>query len=131
MQPIRIGMTTLAALHLLLAGFGALVGSFADGGGVSGYLIMVALHPVVALALLAAVVWQNPPRFAVVALAALLAVNVAADVAVAASIGSGGMLGDWWLPLVFSVVPVIGLGYVLAGRGRNRPPAAPTPAVAA
>ena len=131
MQPVRVGIITLAALHLLLAGFGALVGSFADGGGVSGYLIMVVLHPVAALALLTAVVWQNPPRFAIVALAALLALNVAADAAVAASIGSGAMLGDWWLPLVFSVVPVIGLGYLLIGRSRNRPPAAPAPVVAA
>ena len=128
---VWIGMIVIAALNLLLALVGALVGSFADGGGWWGYLVMVVAHPVAALALIALVAWRRPPAVAVAGLAGLLAISVAADVATAAAIGFGPLRGDWWLPLVFSAIPAIGLAYALTTRPRTQPPANPAQPAAA
>ena len=43
---------------------------------------------------------------------ALLLVAIAADAVLAVLIGQGVVKGDWALPLVFAVVPVIGLAYL-------------------
>ena len=50
----------------------------------------------------------------ILALAALLAVNVIADLGLAQLMATGRVRGDWELALAFSVVPVIGVVYALA-----------------
>ena len=57
------------------------------------------------------------PRLAtttILALAALLTVNVVADLGLAQLMAAGRGRGDWELALAFSVVPVIGVVYALA-----------------
>ena len=57
------------------------------------------------------------PRLAtttILALAALLTVNVIADLGLAQLMAAGRVRGDWELALAFSVVPVIGVVYALA-----------------
>ena len=130
MKAIWIGMIILAMLHIGLALFSFAFGSFADGGSFWEFLVMTAIHPAAAIALLVMVTWRRPPAVAFVVLAALVLANVAADASISASILLGSIRGDWWIPLIFSVVPVIGLAYALAITFRNRPPAVPAPAAA-
>ena len=44
----------------------------------------------------------------------LLLVAITADLVLAVLIGLSVVKGDWFLPLVFAVVPVIGVAYLAA-----------------
>ena len=59
------------------------------------------------------VLLPRPATAVVIAIAGLLAVNVVADLTFAQLIAGGSVKGDWWLPLIFSVVPAIGIVYAL------------------
>ncbi len=104
-------LRTLAFVQVFFAAFAAMVGSFADGGQWWERLILVGVHPAAAVLLLILVMSRESSRGLLLAAVALLALNVVADVGLAAAIGSGAIKGDWWLPLVFSAIPVIGLMY--------------------
>ena len=106
-------MLVLAIVQIVLAGFTALVGAFADGGGIWSRLLIVLLHPLCAAGLLLLVLLPKPATVTVLAIAALLAVNVIADLSVALMIAGGAVKGDWPLPLIFSVIPAIGVVYAL------------------
>ena len=106
-------MLVLAIVQIVLAGFTVLVGSFADGGDVWSRLLIVLLHPLCAAGLLLLVLLPRPATVVVLAIAALLAVNVIADLSVALMIAGGAVKGDWPLPLIFSVIPAIGVVYAL------------------
>ena len=82
-------MLVLAIVQIVLAGFTALVGSFADGGDVWSRLLIVLLHPLCAAGLLLLVLLSRPATVLVLAIAALLAVNVIADLSVALMIAGG------------------------------------------
>ena len=80
------------------------------------------VHPAAAILLLIAVSFSKPistglRKFTLV----LLLVAIAADLVLAVLIGLGVVKGDWFLPLVFAVVPVVGVAY-LAGGGRQDHP---------
>ena len=49
----------------------------------------------------------------------LLLIGIVGDLVLAVLIGQGVVKGDWALPLVFAVVPVIGLAYVAAPATRT------------
>ena len=106
-------LRTLAFLQIFLAAFAAMVGSFADGGQWWERLILVGVHPAAAVLLLILVMSRETARVLVLATVALLALNVAADVGLAAAIGSGAIRGDWPLPLIFALVPLISLPYCI------------------
>ena len=114
-------MVILGVLHLLLALGGAFAGSFADGGNLWTYLLMIVIHPVAAVALLAMIVWHRPPGAAAIALYALVVLAVVGDVATSAGIALEAIRGDWWLLLIFTVVPLTGLAYVPMRRHWSRP----------
>lgn len=116
MRTVWIGMIALTALHLLLALAGAFAGGFSDGGNWWGHAVMMAIHPVAALALVDMVAWRRPPLAGAVILAAMVLTGIAADAATSVSIGLGFLSGDWWLPLLFSAVPIIGLAFALMAR---------------
>ena len=63
----------------------------------------------------------NPAACTAHAPLVLLLVAIAADLVLAVLIGLGVVKGDWFLPLVFAVVPVVGVAY-LAGGGRQDHP---------
>ena len=106
-------MLILAAVQTTFAGFTALVGAFADGGDTWSRLLVILVHPVCAAGLLLLVILPRPATAVILAIAGLLAVNVAADAAFALLIAAGTVKGDWWLPLVFSAIPAIGIVYAL------------------
>ena len=113
MKKLRIPMIILAAIHVAFTGFTAMVGMFADGGTVFERILVSLINPVAAILLL--VVVSSPKALARKlrrATVALLLVAVAADIALAVLIGQGVVKGDWELPLVFAVVPAVGLAYI-------------------
>ena len=110
---MRIVMLVLAFIYAALAMFTAAVGSFADGGDVWSRLVLVLLHPLAAGAFLLLVFRPTASRKLVVAIAALLLGTVAADLSLAAAIAGGAMKGDWELPVIFAVIPALGVLYAL------------------
>ena len=113
MTAFRITLMVLAIVHLLFSGFTASVGAFADGGNIWERLVLSALHPIVAIALLTLIFIPRPPKTFIIIVTGLLAANIIADVTLAISIAAGVVKGDAWLPPVFSVVPAIALIYAI------------------
>ena len=113
MTAFRITLMVLAIVHMLFAGFTALVGAFADGGNIWERLVVSALHPIVAIALLTLIFVPRPPKSFIIVVTGLLTANIIADVTFAISIAAGVVKGDAWLALVFSVVPAIALIYAI------------------
>ena len=119
---LRVPMIILAALYFAFSGFTAVVGAFADGGTIPERIVVSLAHPAAAILLLMAVSFPKPistglRKFTLV----LLLVAIAADLVLAVLIGLGVVKGDWFLPLVFAIVPVVGVAY-LAGGGRQDHP---------
>jgi len=75
----------------------------------------VVVHPLSAAGLLIAVVLPGLGTRAFGLVMVLLLISVGGDVAVSALIAGGAIKGDWWLPLIFSAVPIAGIAY-LSGR---------------
>ena len=119
MLNVRVLIIILAIVQFLFAGMTGTVGGFADGGEWWGRVIFMGIHPLAAIGLLvmAFVPRLKPTGTRIVQL--LLTANIIADLALAALIYSGASRGDWWLPLLFSVIPVIGLGYSIWGKVRR------------
>ena len=113
MTALRVPILVLAIIQAVFAGFTALVGAFADGGDLWSRLLVVLIHPLCAAGTLLLVLLPRPATAVVIAIAGLLAVNVVADLTFAQLIAGGSVKGDWWLPLIFSVVPAIGIVYAL------------------
>ena len=114
MTSFRMSVTVLAVMHAVFAGFTALVGAFANGGDVWQRLLVVLLHPLGAAGVLVLVLRPRLATTTILTLAALLTVNVIADLGLAQLMAAGRVRGDWELALAFSVVPVIGVVYALA-----------------
>lgn len=106
-------MQIVAVLYGLLAALLALAGSFADGDDVGARLLITLLHPLSAVGLLAAVFVKSLSRPVFVLIAALLLATVVADVHFALSIATGQIKGDWEIPAVLAVVPVVGFVFTL------------------
>ena len=113
-------MLVLAVLQVAFTVFTALVGSFADGGSLGERVVLVLVHPLAAIGLLMLVTQPQLSIWGIRVVAALLAVNVAADVALALLIAGGRVKGDWEFPLVFAVIPAIGVVYAVK-RMASRP----------
>ena len=103
MTSFRIAVTVLAVLHAVFAGFTALVGAFANGGDVWQRLLVILLHPLGAAGVLLLVLRPRLATTTILALVALLTMNVIADLGVAQLMAAGSVRGDWELALTFSV----------------------------
>ena len=119
---MRVPMIILAALYFAFSGFTAVVGAFADGGTIPERIVVSLAHPAAAILLLIAVSFPKPistglRKFTLV----LLLVAIAADLVLAVLIGLGVVKGDWFLPLVFAVVPVVGVAYLAGGGHQDHP----------
>ena len=109
MNGFPILLRLLAISQLGIAMFGALVGSFADGGHWWERAVLLAVHPAAAVLLVVLVFSGERPQRLINAAVSLLLLNVIADVVLSLAITTGVTRGDWWLPLAFSVVPLVAL----------------------
>jgi len=107
-------MLILAVVQVLFVGMTAYAGAFADGDQWWEYATVVLLQPLAAIGLLVLVITSQPTKALITATAGLLLLTIAADTLSALAILFGITRGDWWLPAVSSVIPVIALGYCLA-----------------
>ena len=114
MTVLRVALRILALAQLPIVAFVALVGSFADGGQWWERLILVALQLAAAVFLVVLVMSRKQSKKLIKATTALLALNVAADIALSVAIGTDLWKGDWFLPLIFSVIPLIALFYCVS-----------------
>ena len=114
-------MLVLAVAQAALAGLTAMVGAFADGGDIWSRLVVVLLHPLCAASLLLLVLSSRLTRVRILAIAALMLTTVVVDLSLALAIGRGAVKGDWELPVVFAVIPALGVVYALIlARAPNR-----------
>lgn len=113
MKIFRIGMFALAAVYAVFAALLALVGSFADAGEWWQYVMVIAVQPIAAAALIVLVAAPRPslPDGALWLIAAALAIAVCLEAFTAAAIAQGITRGQWWLPLAFGAIPALGLVY--------------------
>ena len=111
MDRFRSILKVLAIGQVVLAGFTGIVGAFANEGEFWLSLVVIGVHPVCAGILLVFLFLPRPTLVLAYVVAALLAVNIFVDLTVALLIAFGK--GDWALPLVFVVVPAVGLAYAL------------------
>ena len=119
MNSLRIPLIVLAVVQALLAAAG-LVASTAFDGGLWGRIPMVLFHPPAAIALLWLLLTDRPtPRLAGVTLALLL-LSIISDLALSGAILSGLTKGDWWLALVFVIIPLLSLPYVINALGSRQ-----------
>ena len=122
MKGLRVAMVVLASLHLGWSALIALVANFADGGSAPERLLLGAVHPLAAVLLLYAMV--SSERLSPLirhTTVAMLSLSIAGDIVVAVLIGQGTLRGDWPLPLTFTVVPLIGLVYIIRRRQGREP----------
>ena len=101
----------LAVLQIVITFFVALVAGFADGGQWWDRMVLSVLQPVSAVFILALVMQKAPSMKFVKATTVVLMIQVVASVAISATIITGITKGDWFLPLIFAVVPLIVLSY--------------------
>ena len=116
---MRVLIIILAIVQFLFAGLTGTVGGFADGGALWERAVLMGIHPLAAIGLLVMAFVPRIKPGGLNIIRALLALNIIADAALAALIYTGVSRGDWWLPLLFAVIPVIGLGYSFSGRVRG------------
>ncbi len=109
----RTTTLVLAVLQVLFTVFTGMVGAFADGGDVWSRLLLIVVHPLCAVALLVLTLLPRPSPAIAYTVTALLLTNIVADLTLAQIIAVGTVKGDWWLPLMFSVIPAVGLAYAL------------------
>ena len=122
MKGFRIAMVILASLHLAWSAMIALVASFADGGSVPERLLLSAVHPLAAILLLYVIVsFDRLSQLIWRTTVAMLSVSIGGDILVAILINQGTLRGDWPLPLTFTVVPAIGLVYIIRRRQGREP----------
>ena len=124
MNSLRVPLIILAVVQALLAAFGLAISTFADGGFWWERISLVLLHPLAAIALLGLLLVGRPaPWLAGLALT-LLALGIIGSLAMSGAILSGWTRGDWWLPLVWAIIPLLSLPYALhhlGGRRANAP----------
>lgn len=114
MTGFRTLVQVLAVFYAIFAGFTALVGGFADGGDIWQRLLLILVHPLGAAGLLLLVLRPRLTAATILAVAALLAANVIADLRLAQLLAAGVVRGDWELAVAFSVAPAVGIVYALA-----------------
>lgn len=123
MNSLRVPLIVLAVVYALLAALGLAISTFADGG-LWERLPIVLFHPLAAVALLWLLFTAQPtPKLAGIALVLLL-LGIVGSLAVSGAVLGGLIKGDWWLPLVWAIVPLLSLPYVihfLGGRREDTP----------
>ena len=113
MTAFRTTLRVLAVIQVVFAGFTALVGAFADGGDIWSRLLVSLIHPVCAVAVLLLALRPRPANPTLLAILGIIVLTVAADLTYGILIAGGTVKGDFWLPLVFALIPTIAAIYAL------------------
>ena len=113
MTAFRNTIRVLAIIQVVFAGFTALVGAFADGGDIWSRLLVSLIHPLCAVAILLLALRPRPANPTLLAILGIIVLTVAADLTYSILIAGGTVKGDFWLPLVFAVIPTIAAIYAL------------------
>ena len=131
MNSLRVPLIVLASVYAILAVFGLFAVTAFDGGA-WWERIPLLFHPPAAIALFWLLLTDRPtPTLSGITLALLL-LGIIGGLAHSGAIlggltpnGLGGMIPtDWWLPLVWAIVPLVSLPYVihfLGGRREDTP----------
>ena len=109
----------LAIVQLVVAVLVAAVAGFAFGGAVWGRVVLMGVHPIAAIALVLLAFVPRLPSGLVTVVMVLLGISIIADIIASIPLLLGISNGNWWLPLTFSIIPVIGLIYAFGQRSRN------------
>ena len=125
MNSLRVPLIILAVAQALLAAFGLLISTFADGGFWWERIAPALLHPLAVIALFGLLLSGRRPAPWLAGLAlTLLSLSILGSLAMSGAILSGQTRGDWWLPLVWAIIPLLSLPYAihhLGGRRANAP----------
>ena len=113
MTAFKNTVRVLAIIQVVFAGFTALVGAFADGGDIWSRLLVSLIHPVCAVAILLLALRPRPANPTLLAVLGIIVLTIAADLTYSILIAGGSVKGDFWLPLVFAVIPTIAVIYAL------------------
>ena len=114
MKRLQVPIKVVAVIYGLLAALLALTGSFADGDDVWARVLITLVHPLSAVGLLAAAFVRTLGKPAVGAIAVVLLATALADGYFALAIANGSIKGDWQLPAVLAVVPILGFFYAVS-----------------
>ena len=126
MTAFKNTVRVLAIIQVVIAGFTALVGAFADGGDIWSRLLVSLVHPVCAVGILLLALRPRPANPTLLAVLGIIVLTIAADLTYSILIAGGSVKGDFWLPLVFAVIPTIAAIYALTLLVRPPSPEAPT-----
>ena len=108
-----IAARTLAVVQIFIAFFGLAISSFADGGAAWERLPFL-IHPFAAVAFIWLAFTPAPPKNLPPA-AAILCVAVAGfNAALALAIIIGAVKGDFYVPLLFGIIPLLCVPYAAA-----------------
>lgn len=119
MKKRLVFLRVLAVVQIVIVGLVALVASFADGGHWWERFALSVVQPVSAVLMLVLVMQSAPSATLVRAATAVLSGHVILNAGISVTILTGISRGDWYLPLIFVVVPLIVLSYCLhLRRGR-------------
>ena len=125
MNSLRVPLIILAVVQALLAAFGLLISTFADGGfWWQRIALFWLLHPLAVIALFGLLLVGRPPPWLAGLALTLLALSILGSLAMSGAILSGLTRGDWWLLLVWAIIPLLSLPYAihhLGGRRANAP----------
>ena len=125
MNSLRVPLIILAVVQALLAAFGLFMSTFADGGfWWQRIALFWLLHPLTVIALLGLLLSGRPPPWLAGLALTLLSLSILGSLAWSGAILSGWTRGDWWLPLVWAIIPLLSLPYALhhlGGRRANAP----------
>ena len=121
MASFRNTLRVLAVIQVAFAGFTALVGAFADGGDIWSRILVSLIHPVCAVAILLLALRPRPANPTLLAVLGIIVLTIAADLTYSILIAGGTVKGDFWLPLVFAVIPTIAAIYTLTLLARPLP----------
>lgn len=119
MDALRIPLIFLAAVQGLLVFCGGVISLFADSG-FWWERIPLLLHPPAAVFLVWLALRRRPGTGLAGVAVALLALSLAGSAALTGAIRFGWTRVDWWLPLVWAVIPAVCLPYAVHCLGGRR-----------
>lgn len=113
MQAFSIAMFAFTFANLFFALVTTQVGMIAEVGDYRSRIILAIIHPFAAISAIVLVFISKPRPLLTFVVAAILLVNIFADIILARLIATKAISGDWMIPLIFCIIPTIAFVYTL------------------